>query len=86
MVLDIKPISNLEMPEYYSKQPVSRFLYSMKSYRIKQLNFMYRNSIKLMGDKNTFKRGLRNMIRYNTALIAAGIPLEIILNMMQDVS
>lgn len=81
-ILDLKPIGYLEMPYNYSQHPSSKFLYSMKSYKIKQLTNMYQQSIGLMRNKNTFGRGLRNIMRYNLALQLAKIPTTIIVSLM----
>lgn len=46
---DIAPISLTEMPEYYAKNPNLRIGYSLKSYTIKQFNFIReRTWVKLM--------------------------------------
>ena len=41
---DVAPISLIEMPQAYAENPNTRILYSLKSYTIKQFDFLRQQS------------------------------------------
>jgi hypothetical protein len=66
---DIAPISLTEMPEAYASNPNLRILYSLKSYTIKQLNFVREMAFNKMmsgvasGNPKEFAEGSVNMMK-----------------------
>ena len=66
---DIAPISLTEMPEAYASYPNLRILYSLKSYTIKQLNFVREKAFNKMmsgvasGNPKEFAEGSVNMMK-----------------------
>ena len=66
---DVAPISLSEMPENYSNNPNLRILYSLKSYTIKQFNFVRERAFNQItegiatGDVKKFNRGTLELMR-----------------------
>jgi hypothetical protein len=66
---DVAPISLTEMPEGYAANPNGRILYSLKSYTIKQFNFLREKSLILLkqgvmeGDINKIAEGSSNTMK-----------------------
>jgi hypothetical protein len=68
---NVAPISISEMPAAYARNPNGRILYSLKSYTIKQFDFIRQESFSKMGSKKTFAEGFTNLIRIATLAMAA---------------
>ena len=60
---NVAPISLSEMPETYSKSPNGRIFYSLKSYTIKQFDFIRQQSFQKMQKKETFAEGFLQLFR-----------------------
>ena len=66
---DVAPISLTEMPESYASRPNLRILYSLKSYTIKQLNFVRERAFNKIasgianGNPKEFAEGSVNMMK-----------------------
>ena len=60
---NVAPISLSEMPENYSKSPNGRIFYSLKSYTIKQFDFIRQQSFQKMQKKETFAEGFLQLFR-----------------------
>jgi hypothetical protein len=68
---NVAPISISEMPAAYARNPNGRILYSLKSYTIKQFDFIRQESFSKMGSKKTFAEGFTNLLRIATLAMAA---------------
>jgi hypothetical protein len=68
---NVAPISLSEMPLKYSATPNGRILYSLKSYTIKQFDFIRQESFSKMGSKKTFAEGFTNLFRIAILAMAA---------------
>ena len=77
---DIAPITKFDMPYWYLKNPNVRFLYALKSYTIKQLDFARRNVFKKIfsGNEDEVQEGLQNLFSMLVALMIANAPVEFI--------
>jgi len=77
---DIAPITKFDMPYWYLRNPNVRFLYALKSYTIKQLDFARRNVFKKIfsGNEDEVKEGLQNLFSMLVALMIANAPVEFI--------
>jgi hypothetical protein len=70
---DVAPISLIEMPQAYAENPNTRILYSLKSYTIKQFDFLRQQSFQKMAKKDTFAEGFTNLFRIGMlAMLANG--------------
>ena len=70
---DVAPISLIEMPQAYAENPNTRILYSLKSYTIKQFDFLRQQSFQKMAKKDTFTEGFTNLFRIGMlAMLANG--------------
>jgi hypothetical protein len=70
---DVAPISLIEMPQAYAENPNARILYSLKSYTIKQFDFLRQQSFQKMAKKDTFVEGFTNLFRIGMlAMLANG--------------
>jgi hypothetical protein len=68
---NVAPISMSEMPLKYSATPNGRILYSLKSYTIKQFDFIRQESFSKMGSKKTFADGFTSLFRIAILAMAA---------------
>jgi Zn-dependent peptidase ImmA (M78 family) len=68
---NVAPISISEMPAAYARNPNGRIVYSLKSYTIKQFDFIRQESFSKMGSKKTFAEGFTNLLRIATLAMAA---------------
>ena len=68
---NVAPISLSEMPAAYSGNPNARIFYSLKSYTIKQFDFIRQESFSKMGSKKTFNEGFTNLFRIAILAMAA---------------
>ena len=70
---EIAPISMSEMPPSYAKNPNLRIMWMLKSYTVKQLNFMREQSFSKIasGEKAQVIEGLQNLIKIGTVMMAA---------------
>tara|TARA_R100000353_G_scaffold38311_1_gene30340 strand:- start:4176 stop:7754 length:3579 start_codon:yes stop_codon:yes gene_type:complete len=77
---NIAPITKFDMPYWYLKNPNVRFLYALKSYTIKQLDYARRNVFKKIfsGNEDEMQEGLQNLFQMLTALMIANAPVEFI--------
>ena len=77
---NIAPITKFDMPYWYLKNPNVRFLYALKSYTIKQLDFARRNVFKKIfsGNEDEVQEGLQNLFSMLVALMIANAPVEFI--------
>jgi hypothetical protein len=70
---DVAPISLIEMPQAYAENPNTRIMYSLKSYTIKQFDFLRQQSFQKMAKKDTFVEGFTNLFRIGMlAMLANG--------------
>lgn len=70
---DVAPISLTEMPQAYAENPNTRIMYSLKSYTIKQFDFLRQQSFQKMAKKDTFVEGFTNLFRIGMlAMLANG--------------
>ena len=70
---DVAPISLTEMPQAYADNPNMRIAYSLKSYTIKQFDFLRQQSFNKMTKKSTFAEGFLNLFRIGLlAMLANG--------------
>jgi hypothetical protein len=60
---NVAPISLSEMPLNYSQNPNGRILYSLKSYTIKQFDFIRQQSFQKMQKRDTFAEGFTQLFR-----------------------
>ena len=77
---NIAPITKFDMPYWYLKNPNVRFLYALKSYTIKQLDYARRNVFKKIfsGNEDEMQEGLQNLFQMLMALMIANAPVEFI--------
>jgi hypothetical protein len=75
---DIAPISQSDMPYFYNKIPNYRILYTLKSYTLKQFDFVRREAFSKMfsGDKEQVKEGYKNLMSLVISLGLANAPAE----------
>ena len=76
----IAPITKFDMTYAYLKYPNIRFLYALKSYTIKQLDYARRNVFKKIfsGNEDEMQEGLQNLFQMLIALMLANAPVEFI--------
>jgi hypothetical protein len=76
----IAPITKFDMTYVYLKYPNIRFLYALKSYTIKQLDYARRNVFKKIfsGNEEEMQEGLQNLFQMLIALMLANAPVEFI--------
>ena len=76
----IAPITKFDMTYVYLKYPNIRFLYALKSYTIKQLDYARRNVFKKIfsGNEDEMQEGLQNLFQMLIALMLANAPVEFI--------
>ena len=81
----LQPISMSEMPEAYLKHPNARFLYALKTWTIKTLDFIREESFDKMikGDPKEKAQGLANLVMLVTLYTAAGAGTDYIKNALQ---
>lgn len=81
---DIAPISLSEMPPAYTKNPNLRIMWMLKSYTVKQLNFVREQSLSKIasGEKAQVVEGLKNLVKISTALMAANATSDVIKDFM----
>lgn len=79
---DVQPLTKLEMPQGYVTAPSMRWLYTLKSWMIKQMNLVRERGIREMasGDLARAKRGAEFLIRYATLAGMAGATTEMVRN------
>lgn len=79
---DVQPLTKLEMPQAYVGNPSMRFLYTMKSWMIKQMNLVRERGVREMasGDLTRARRGAEFLLRYATLAGMAGATVEMIRN------
>jgi len=77
---NIAPITKFDMPYWYLKNPNVRFLYALKSYTIKQLDYARRNVFKKIfsGNEDEMQEGLQNLFQMLISLMIANAPVELI--------
>jgi len=75
---DVQPIAMSSMPAGYARAGNLRLMYMMKSFTIRQINWIYRESIKEMGSKKTFARGAKRLIQLAITLEAFNIGIEVL--------
>jgi len=77
---NIAPITKFDMPYWYLKNPNVRFLYALKSYTIKQLDYARRNVFKKIfsGNEDEMQEGLQNLFQMLMSLMIANAPVEFI--------
>lgn len=68
---DVQPVSLLEMPPAYLKSPNGRMFYAMKTFTIKQLDLIRRDSIAKI--RNGEVEGVTNLARYMMMVTAANL-------------
>ena len=68
---NVAPISLSEMPASYAGNPNARIFYSLKSYTIKQFDFIRQESFSKMGSKKTFTEGFTSLFRIAILAMAA---------------
>lgn len=74
----IAPITKFDMSYAYLKYPNVRFMWALKSYTMKQLDYARRNVFKKIfsGDKDEMQEGLQNLFQMLIALMLANAPVE----------
>lgn len=79
-IADVAPISMSEMPPQYAKSPNGRILYQLKSYTIKQLDFLRQESFSKIasGNKKEAIEGFRNLMAFATVAMAANASADVI--------
>jgi len=77
---EIAPLTQSDMPEYYSKYPNGRLFYALKSYTLKQFNYARNQSLSKItsGDPAQVKEGFRNLLSLSASLALANIPADIL--------
>lgn len=78
---DVQPLAMSAMPEGYARAGNLRLAYMMKSFTIRQINWIYREAIKEMGNKNTFARGAKRFTQLAVTLMAFNIGVEVLKDM-----
>lgn len=76
-----QPISKMEMPEWALKNPNGRLLYSMKSWALKQADFVRREAYQEIKAGNR-KRGVEMLLRYGMGLGLGGATVAQVQNWM----
>ena len=73
-LLDIQPLALTEMPEAYNRAGNLRILYSLKTFMIKQLDFVRTEIVADLKSSDTFLRGLGRMtwLTFSLSLFGAG--------------
>ncbi len=79
-IADVAPISLSEMPMAYANNPNGRIAYQLKSYTIKQLDFLRQESFSKMasGNKKEAIEGFKNLMTYATVAMAANASADVI--------
>jgi len=83
-IADIAPVSMSEMPPAYANNPNGRLAYQLKSYTIKQLDFLRQESFSKIasGNRKEAIEGFRNLIAYATVAMAANASADVIKDIM----
>jgi hypothetical protein len=81
---DIAPISMSEMPPAYASNPNARIAYQLKSYTIKQFDFMRQEAFSKIasGDKKQTAEGLKNLVHFGSLAMAANASADVIKSFM----
>lgn len=74
---DMQPVSKLEFPQMYLDLPNGRFIYTLKSYMLKQLDVVRRNVYDEYR-KGSKTRAMVNLVKLGLALGVAGATTDII--------
>lgn len=79
----MQPISKMEMAEKYLTNPNGRIFYMMKSFMLKQIDLIRRDSVELVKNPATRARGLKNLASIILALGAGGTTSSVIQEFMK---
>jgi len=77
----IQPISLSEMPKFYLDHPNMRLAYMLKSFTIKQLDFVYKGSIDEMKAGN-YKEGFKNLVMFMLIFPTANMGIDLLKKMI----
>ena len=79
---DVQPLTKLEMPQAYVGTPSARFLFTMKSWMIKQMNLVRERGVREMasGDPARARRGAEFLLRYVVLAGTAGATMDMLRN------
>jgi hypothetical protein len=79
-LLDIQPVTMSEMPETYLSGGNGRIFYMLKTYMLKQWDFMRREAFDLMEDPKTRAQGVKNLMKISAALVAMNAGADLVKN------
>lgn len=83
-ISEVAPVSLSEMPPAYAANPNFRILYQLKSYTVKQFNFMRENAFSKMrqgvieGNTKLALEGLKNLIYMGSVMMAANATADVL--------
>lgn len=82
---DAQPITKLEMPQAYVGAPSARWLYTMKSWMIKQMNLVRERGLREMasGEPARARRGAEFILRYVVLAGMAGATTNMLINWLK---
>lgn len=78
---NVQPISMSEMPQAYLDNPRGRIAYALKSFTIKQIDTLFTKNIQLI-QEGKVAQGLGNMIYLGALFYLAGIPTDILKDLL----
>lgn len=73
---DLQPVALSEMPEKYLSSPDARIFYMLKTFTIKQLNIIREDGIAKLRNKGTRVEGAKNLAKYSSMFLAAGMSTD----------
>jgi hypothetical protein len=76
-----QPITKLEVPQAYLDHPNGRILYQMKTYMLKQIDIVRRESYQEIA-KGNYVKGAKNLVALALTLSLANIPADIVKDML----
>ena len=71
-LLDVQPLALSEMPEAYNKSGNARIFYTLKTFMIRQFDFIRNEALSDMKKKDTFMRGFGRLVWLTSALAMFG--------------
>lgn len=76
-----QPLTKLETPQAYLDHPNGRILYQMKTYMLKQIDIVRRESYQEIA-KGNYVKGAKNLVALALVLSLANIPADIVKDML----
>jgi hypothetical protein len=75
-LMDMQPISRIQMPEFYLTNPGGRIWYMLRSHSLRRLAYVRRHIFKELKDNP--QEGFKRLAMFSASLLLAGVPADML--------